>query len=171
MGVQALGVPDPERTALLTPRGPSKHTRTAWQGPSDDSGRWEEPLTPTRERVRGVVLPGLGASPARSGAGKRKRTWGIPVQLLQPLWLFWSRPHLTPSVSSNGRGEFLCTGYTETSLQEGCSPALRTQWALQSGPGAFPAGGGAVNPRGLLGGLAEGWGGHWTGPQFLRMVS
>lgn len=61
MGVQALGVPDPERTALLIPRRPSTHTRTAWQGPSHDSRWWEKPPTPTQERVRGMGLPGLGA--------------------------------------------------------------------------------------------------------------
>lgn len=31
-----------------------------------------------------MVLPRLGAP---SGAGKRKRTLGLPVQFLQPLWL------------------------------------------------------------------------------------
>lgn len=49
MGVQAPGVPDPERTALLIPRGPSTHARTAWQGPSHDSACWGGTRTPTQE--------------------------------------------------------------------------------------------------------------------------
>lgn len=33
VGVQVLGTPNSDRVALLAPRGPSTHTRTAWQGP------------------------------------------------------------------------------------------------------------------------------------------
>lgn len=120
-----------------------------------------------------------------SGTGKRKRrTLGLPVQLLQPLWLclLWSPPHLTLNVSSNGRGESPSTGVQRFySRRVAASPQGPGQ-ALQSGPGS-PMGGEepcrapprrrrcSHLPGGSSTGLAEGWGGRWKGPQFLRMVS